>query len=377
MQVYLDNAASTKLHPEALEEMLPFLTNNFGNPSSIHAYGRKGKAAIENVRKKIAEQLHAKSTEIYFCSSGTEANNIALKLAVSNLGVKRIITSKVEHKCVLNTAEFLEESTSIKLEFVELDNLGRCKLDKLEQLLSQSNEKTLVSLMHIQNELGTINPIDSIADLCETYGAYFHSDTVQSIGHYPVDLSQTKIHFLSASAHKFHGPLGVGFMYVRENIPLKTWLHGGGHERNLRSSTENVPGIIGMGKALSLSTEQMVSDEAYIKQRNNQLKEGLQAIHSGLKFNQIPDATSYRILSVSFPAELLGDMFNFKLDLAGIAVSAGSACSSGAAKASPVIEYLNLHPNDTTIRFSFSIFTSEEEIEYVLSFFNKELNKHS
>lgn len=373
MQVYLDNAASTKLHPEALEEMLPFLKDNFGNPSSIHAYGRKGKAAIENIRKQIAKQLQAKSTEIYFCSSGTEANNMALKLAVQDLAVERIITSKVEHKCVLQTATYLEQHAKVDLEFVALDALGRCQLNDLEQKLQASSKKTLVSLMHIQNELGTINPIQEIAELCQQYEAYFHSDTVQSIGHYPIDLSQTPIHFLSASAHKFHGPLGAGFLFVRENIPLTTWLHGGGHERNLRSSTENVPGIVGMGRALSLATANLTKDEAYIKNLHEQLKNGLAQIHSGIRFNQIPDASSYRILSVSFPDKILGDMFSFQLDLAGIAVSAGSACSSGASKISSVIEYLNLHPDATTIRFSFSIFTTEEEIDYVLDFFNKEI----
>lgn len=373
MQVYLDNAASTKLHPEALEEMLPFLKDTFGNPSSIHAYGRKGKAAIENIRKQIAKQLQAKSTEIYFCSSGTEANNMALKLAVQDLGVERIITSKVEHKCVLQTATYLEQHAKVDLEFVALDALGRCQLNDLEQKLQASSKKTLVSLMHIQNELGTINPIQEIAELCQQYEAYFHSDTVQSIGHYPIDLSQTPIHFLSASAHKFHGPLGAGFLFVRENIPLTTWLHGGGHERNLRSSTENVPGIVGMGRALSLATANLTKDEAYIKKLHEQLKNGLAQIHSGIQFNQIPDACSYRILSVSFPDKILGDMFSFQLDLAGIAVSAGSACSSGASKISPVIEYLNLHPDSTTIRFSFSIFTTEVEIDYVLDFFNKEI----
>ena len=375
MKAYLDNAASTQVHPEVLEEMLPFLSENFGNPSSLHAFGRKGKAAIENVRKNIASYLNCKSTEIYYCSSGTEANNMALKLAVSNLGVERIITSKIEHKCVLNTAEFLNESANISVDFVELEQLGRCKLDHLENLLKKSNKKTLVSLMHIQNELGTINPIQEIGMLCEQYDAYFHSDTVQSIGHYPIDLTHTKIDFLSASAHKFHGPLGAGFLYVRENIPLKTWLHGGGHERNLRSGTENVPGIVGMGKALSLANENMAKDESQITKLNNQLKTGLQSIHSSIKFNQHESFTSHRILSVSIPSGLLDDMFSFKLDLAGIAVSAGSACSSGSAKASPVIEYLNLHPNDTTIRFSFSIFTSTKDIEYVISFFKKNILK--
>lgn len=373
MHVYLDNAASTPLHPEAFKAMLPYLSTQFGNPSSIHSYGRKQKAAIENARKSIAKLIGAKSSEIFFCASGSEAVNIALKLAVQDLGVQRIITTEIEHKCVLNTAKFLNEVHGVQLDFVKIDNLGFVDLEDLKRLLQNETKLTLVSLMHIQNELGSINDLISIGDLCARNKALFHSDTVQSIGHYPFDVKEFQLDFISASAHKFNGPLGSGFLYKKSDLALSTWLHGGGHERNLRSSTENTAGIVGMEKALTLAYNHLDKDIEQISKLKIRLKNGLNKIHKNIKFNDLGNKTSYTILSVSIPNHLINDTFGIQLDMAGIAVSAGSACSSGAAKISDVIDHLNLHPDYSTIRFSFSVFTTKEEIDYTLEFFKKEL----
>tara|TARA_B110000483_G_scaffold26049_1_gene31068 strand:+ start:20519 stop:21652 length:1134 start_codon:yes stop_codon:yes gene_type:complete len=373
MQIYLDHAASSPLHPKALKAMMPYLGLSYGNPSSVHSFGRKQKAAIENVRKSIANHLGAKSSEIYFCSSGTEANNIALKLAVQDLNVERIITSHVEHKCVLNTAKFLKNQHNIEVEYLDLGIYGQVDLNHLEKLLLKSNKKTLVSIMHIQNELGSINNIDRIGELCKQSDAFFHSDTVQSIGHYSLNLENLNISFLSASAHKFNGPLGIGFLYKKSTIALSPWLHGGGHERNLRSSTENVPGIVGMGEALKIAYANLEKDKAQINKIKTQLKNGLLAIHKEILFNEIPEETTYTILSCSIPNRLINDTFTIQLDMAGISVSTGSACSSGAVKGSNVLEFLNLNTDYSTFRFSFSTFTKSGEIDYVLDFFREEL----
>ena len=371
MKVYLDNAASSRLHPEVLDAMLPYLTSNFGNPSSIHSFGKSNRAAIEFARKKIAQQFNVKANEIYFCASGTEANNIALKLAVSDLQVTRIITSKVEHKCVLNTAKYLEDTKGVELVYVNTNKFGKVDLVHLESLLKASPAKTLISLMHIQNELGAINDIVVIGQLSRNYNAYFHSDTVQSIGHYPIDFEAANLDFVSASAHKFNGPLGVGFLFKRNGITLHPWLHGGGHERNLRSSTENVPGIIGMSKALTLCYQNLDQDRMHMSALKNRLKEGLQTLFEQIRFNEATEDSSYTILSVSFPSDAFQDTFLIEMDLSGIAVSAGSACSSGAATASQVLMNLNYDLSLNTLRFSFSKFNTFEEIDYVLDFFKK------
>ncbi len=373
MEIYLDHAASSPLHPKALKAMMPYLALSYGNPSSVHSFGRKQKAAIENTRKSIANHLGAKSSEIYFCASGTEANNIVLKLAVQDLNVERIITSHVEHKCVLNTVKFLKDQHSIEVEYLDLGIYGQVDLKHLEKLLIKSKKKTLVSIMHIQNELGSINDIDRIGDLCKQSDALFHSDTVQSIGHYPFNLENLNISFLSASAHKFNGPLGIGFLYKKSTIALSSWLHGGGHERNLRSSTENVPGIVGMGEALNIAYANLEKDKAQLTEIKSQLKNGLRAIQKEILFNEIPDESTYTILSCSIPNKLINDIFTIQLDMAGIAVSTGSACSSGAVKNSDIIEFLNLNADYSTFRFSFSTLTTSKEINYVLDFFRKEL----
>lgn len=370
MKVYLDNAASTRLHPEVLDKMMPYLSNTFGNPSSIHSFGRSNKAAIELARKQIAKQIEAKPNEIYFCASGTEANNLSLKLAVENLGVERIISSKVEHKCVLNVALYLEAEHQIQIDYVDLNHFGVADLSSLEILLKQSKVKTLVSLMHVQNELGSINNIEAIAKLCKENNALFHTDSVQGLGHLKYDLKNTPIDFLSASAHKFNGPLGIGFLYKRTGLELGTWLHGGGHEKNLRSSTENVAGIVGMAKALELANSNIESNTEHLKSLKNRLRTGLKEIVPGIEFNEAENSLA-KILSATFPSVIANDTFLIQLDMAGIAISGGSACSSGAAKKSLVLETLNFDKDKTTVRFSFSTFNTIEEIDYVLNYFKK------
>jgi cysteine desulfurase len=375
MKVYFDNAASTPMHPQVLEAMLPYLTHSYGNPSSIHAFGRGNKSAIELARKKIAALLKVTANEIYFCASGSEANNMALKLAVENLGVTRMISTKIEHKCVANSLVYLQEKYAIELVYLPCNEFGQISIDELEQVLQASPKKTLVSLMHIQNELGTMIDLQEIGDLCKKHEAFFHSDTVQSIGSYPLDFSSTNIDFFSASAHKFHGPLGVGFLYNKHKQSLGTWLHGGGHEKNLRSSTENVPGIVGMAKALDLSYENHSIEMEYIVSLKNSLKLGLKHSVPNIQFNEVEGESTYKILSATFPPNFLDDTFFILLDLAGIAVSGGSACASGARKASPILEILGFPLDTTTIRFSFSNLNTKEELEYVNNFFKNYVNK--
>ena len=370
MKVYLDNAASSRLRPEVLETMLPYLSNTFGNPSSTHSFGRTSKAAIELARKTIAKHIGASPSEIYFCSSGTEANNLALKLAVENLGVERIITSKIEHKCVLNTCKYLNQFHNIELEYVNLDSLGEADLIDLENKLKTSSKKTLVSLMHVQNELGTINDLKKIALICKNNQAIFHSDTVQSIGHLLINVKEQPVDFLVASAHKFNGPLGAGFLYKKNGLNIGTWLHGGGHEKNLRSSTENVAGIVGMAKAIDLAYLNLDKDQAHVSSLKTYFKQELAANFNNISFNEAKNGV-YTILSVTIPSTMANDTLMIKLDMAGIAVSGGSACASGALKVSPVLEALNFDKESATLRFSFAYFNTKEEVDYVLNFFKK------
>jgi len=370
MKVYLDNAASSKLRAEVLDEMLPYLTNTFGNPSSTHSFGRRNKAAIELSRKKIAKNLRVNPNEIFFCSSGTEANNLILQLTVENLGIERIISSPIEHKCVLNTCKYLNQNKLVDLDYVQLDNLGEVNYPHLEELLQNSTKKTLVSLMHVQNELGTINDITKISRICKENDALFHSDTVQSVGHLHLHLKEIGVDFISASAHKFNGPLGIGFLYKNSKHNIGTWLHGGGHEKNLRSSTENVAGIIGLSQALEIAYNNLEKESKHIIELKEYLKAGLRQISSDITFNEAENNIP-TILSVTIPSTIANDTLMIKLDMEGIAVSGGSACSSGALKASPVLEILNFDKDVATIRFSFAYFNTKEEVDYVLNFFKK------
>lgn len=372
--IYLDNAATTKIDKEVLELMHISMQENFGNPSSTHQFGRKAKSAVETARKNIAKHFNVSASEIVFTAGGTEADNLILNNAVLNLGVQRIITTKIEHHAVLHTCEFLEKTHNIILDFVNVDEYGTIDLIHLEELLSDSNDKTLVSLMQINNEIGNILPVDEICTICKKFDALFHSDTVQVIGHYNINLKETPIDFITASAHKFHGPKGVGFAYFKKGFGILPMFLGGDQERGARSSTENVHSILGMEKALSIAIANLDKDKNHIESIKRYFISELKKLSKNIQFNGLSsdfDKSSYTILNVRFPLE--NSMLLFSLDMVGIAVSGGSACQSGSNKGSHVLSeiLLNDEVDKTSIRFSFSKFTTKEEIDFTL----KELGK--
>lgn len=368
MKVYLDNAATTPMAKEVIEEINPYLHTYFGNPSSTHSFGRKTKNAIEINRKKIANFIGAENNEIIFTSGGTEADNMAIRCAVTDLNVQRIITSKIEHHAVGHTVESLKESHNIELIYLETDKYGNPSIKQLKKLL-QETTKTLVSLMHANNEIGTLLPIEEVASLCSNYDhVFFHSDTVQTMGHYYFDVKKLKIDFLVCSAHKFHGPKGIGFLYVNKNLHLNPIITGGSQERNHRGGTENLYGIIGLGKAMELAFSDLVEHQKQISKLKNYLKEELLKIDSRIKFNGEIDKEKslYTVLSVRFPKDVCNSMLLFSLDIHGIASSGGSACSSGSNKGSHVLAELPDQENYQSVRFSFSRYNSIEEINYTL-----------
>ena len=364
--IYLDNAATTKIDEEVLQLMYSSMQENFGNPSSTHKIGRKAKSAVENARKNIAKYFNVTASEIVFTAGGTEADNLILNNAVLNLGVQRIVTSKIEHHAVLHVCEYLARTQNIQLDFVNVNEFGEIDLIHLEELLSDNDAKTLVSLMHINNEIGTILLVDEVSVICKKYDALFHSDTVQAIGHYSIDLKNTPIDFIVASAHKFHGPKGVGFAYFKKGFGILPMLLGGDQERGARSSTENVHSILGMEKALAIAYTNIEKDKNYIESLKQNFISQLKLISKNIEFNGLSSnfkKSSYTILNVRFPIK--DEMMLFSLDIAGIAVSGGSACQSGSNKGSHVLlEILKDNDvNNTSVRFSFSKFTTKEEID--------------
>ncbi len=367
-RIYFDNAATTALDKEVLEAMLPFLTEKFGNPSSIYSYGRETRMAIEKVRKNVAKLLNAKPGEIFFTSGGTESTNTAITAAIRDLGCKRIITSPIEHHATLHVSEFEQEIDHIKLEFVNLLPNGHVDLDSLEKLLAADDVPTLVSLMHANNEIGNLLDVETVGALCRKYKARFHCDTVQTVGHYPIDVKKFQADFINAAAHKFNGPKGVGLLYVNSNIHIRPFVHGGGQERNMRAGTENIYGIVGFGKALELAYEHYEEDSAYIQGLKTymatQLKENIQ----GVSFNGDWKGRSlYTVLNASFPKTDKSEMLLYSLDIAGICVSGGSACSAGASTGSHVIAAVNPNANQVPVRFSFSKNNTREEIDRVIA----------
>ncbi len=372
MKVYLDNAATTAIDPLVLEEMLPYLKEHYGNPSSIHAYGRKTKAAIEKGRKVIARYLNASTSEIVFTGSGTEASNMIIKGAVRDLGVTRIISSPLEHHCVLHSVESMA-AEGIKIEYMTPNQEGKFRFDELEELLRKSEEKTLVSLMHANNEIGTLLDLEKVSELCTASSAYFHSDTVQTIGYFPFDVQKLKIHFMSGSAHKFHGPKGTGFVYISSDIQIKPFIDGGAQERNMRAGTENVYGIIGMAKALELATEKLTENRRYVLGLKQHMIEKLKTQIPGIDFNGdlSENGSNYKVLSVSLPPNEKAELTLFNLDMAGIAASGGSACTSGSEKGSHVLEGIKADPKRKSVRFSFSKFNTKEEIDYTVDVLKK------
>ncbi|MEC7936640.1 MAG: cysteine desulfurase family protein [Bacteroidota bacterium] len=368
MKVYLDNAATTPIASEVIEEIQPYLNNYFGNPSSTHAFGRKTKNAIEINRKKIADLIQAKNNEIIFTSGGTEADNMALRCAVFDLNVKRIITTKIEHHAVLHTAECLRDQQNVEVIFLATDHNGNPDLVQLESILNDK-VNTLVTLMHANNEIGTLLPIKKVASICAKHKhVYFHSDTVQTMGHYTFNLSETPIDFLTCSAHKLHGPKGVGFLYVNQKISLNPLITGGSQERKNRGGTENLYGIVGLGKAMEMAYENLTSHQKHIQGLKSFMKEELEKIDQRINFNgeTSPEKSLYTVLNVCFPADVCNSMLLFSLDIHGIAASGGSACSSGSNQGSHVLAELPHQENCQSVRFSFSRFNTQEDVEFTI-----------
>ncbi len=379
MRVYFDNAATTPIAPEVIEAMSQAMRTMYGNPSSIHADGRVVRTAIEEARKTVAKCIQAGIGEIFFTSGGTESNNMVLKNAVRDLGVRRIITSPIEHHCVLHTLESLQKMTDIQVDFVEIDEKGRINLENLRLLLSknndsseatspQSNGKILVSLMHSNNEIGTMINLDEISKICEEFNAFFHSDTVQTMGYFPIDVQKTKIHFLTGAAHKFHGSKGVGFVYINSDVTLHPFIDGGSQERNMRGGTENTSGIIGLALALKMAYEDMYDRQDEIIGIRNYLKNSLLDTFEDIQFigDNTEGAYHYKVLNVSFPSSMKSEFLLFNLDIAGISASGGSACSSGAEGGSHVLDALDIDPSRKCIRFSFSHYNTLDEVNYVI-----------
>ena len=367
MRVYFDNAATTNIDERVVEAMIPYLKEMFGNPSSIHSYGRETRTAIENARKIIAEVLKVSPSEIFFTSGGTEANNHALNCSVRDLGVTTIISSKIEHHCIGYTMDALEKYQGVTLKYVNLLDKGIIDYDHLEELLKETEGKYLVSLMHANNEIGNLLNLKKVSALCEEHGAYFHTDTVQTIGHYYFDLQKTKIHFISGSAHKFHGPKGTGFLYINPEIKIGPLIYGVTQERNMRAGTENIYGIVGLGKAVELSYTDLTKEQEYVQGLKTRMIEKLKSEITGVGFNGDYDGKSnFRVLNVSLPKHKASEMFLMNLDIAGIACSAGSACTSGADAGSHVLEYIGADMKRPAIRFSFSRFNTSEEIDFVV-----------
>jgi cysteine desulfurase len=367
MRVYLDNAATTPIAPEVVEAMLPVLKDGFGNPSSTHFYGRQTKALIETSRRTVSKLLNCQASEIIFTSGGTEADNMALYSSVNQLGVKHIITSSIEHHAIGHTAEAIQKAGLARVSYVKIDENGTVDLADLERLL-ETEDKTLVSLMHANNEIATLLPISEVSALCRKFNAYFHSDTVQTMGHYAFDLKELDIDFITCAAHKFHGPKGIGFLYVNKNVKAEALIHGGAQERGLRGGTENVYGIVGLAKAMELAYDDLEAHHQHVQGLKSYMIDQLKSIFSDISFHgqTEPAKALYTVLNVCFPRTEKAGMLLFTLDLKGVAVSGGSACSSGAAKGSHVLEGINADMTRPNVRFSFSRFTTKEEIDFAL-----------
>lgn len=366
MKVYLDNAATTKLDEKVLEAMLPYMTEEYGNPSSIHAFGRKTRSAIEGARKTVAKLLNVTPAELFFTSGGTEADNMAINQTIHTLGIKHAITSKIEHHAVEHTLQVLEKEGKIKLSWVNVDAKGNVDLNHLEELL-KTNDRSFVSLMHANNEIGTLLPLKEVGEICAKYNAIFHSDTVQTMGHFPMDLQTINVHFVTCAAHKFHGPKGVGFLYVNHAIKIQPMIHGGAQERNMRGGTENTQGIIGLAKALEMCYADMNEHIAHIKGLKNYMKEQLEKEIKGIEFNgETGDNSLYTVLNCRFPAHPDAEMLLFNLDIAGIAASGGSACSSGSNQGSHVLRGIGADMSRASVRFSFCKYTTKAEIDYTV-----------
>jgi cysteine desulfurase len=367
-RIYFDNAATTALDKEVLDAMLPYMTTHFGNPSSIYSYGRESRLAIETARKTVAKLLNAHPGEIFFTSGGTESNNTAILSAIRDLGCTHIITSPIEHHAVLHTVEYYDQSKQVTSSYVKLLPDGHIDLEDLEnQLAAHKEQRCLVTLMHANNEIGNLLPIKAVGNLCLKYNAIFHSDCVQTVGHYPVDLKKIPVHFISAAGHKFHGPKGVGLLYVNDTITIKPFIFGGGQERNMRAGTENLYGIVGFAKALELSMANHEKDSQYIQSLKTYMTGQLKSNFSGIEFNGDQEGKClYTVLNVGFPWTEKSEMILFNLDINHVCVSGGSACSSGADVGSHVIRAIKKDSKLVPVRFSFSKYNTKDEVDAVI-----------
>lgn len=368
MKVYLDNSATTRIDTRVFEAMTPYLTEVYGNPSSIHSHGREARATVERCRKTIAGLLNTSPSEIFFTSGGTEADNTAIVSTVRSLGLKTVISSKLEHHAVLHTLEALSASGEIEVHYVDVNDMGDLDYDHLEQLLSQY-PTSLVTLMHVNNEIGNINDIERICSLVKESGAVFHSDTVQSMGKMSFDLQALNIDFLVGAAHKFHGPKGVGFLYINHNSKIQPFIYGGAQERNMRGGTENLAGIVGLSKAMEIAYEDLEVNQKNVASLKALMIKLLEEKVSGVSFNGRSgdmDKSLFSVLNVGVPESDENDMLLFNLDIKGVSVSGGSACASGSSIGSHVLTSINSNPSRGAIRFSFSKFTTEEEVRYAV-----------
>jgi cysteine desulfurase len=366
-RIYFDNAATTALDKDVLEAMLPYMTTHFGNPSSIYSYGRETRLAIETSRKTVARLLNAHPGEIFFTSGGTESNNTAISAAIHDLGCRHIISSPIEHHAVLHTVEHYG-SGDVSLSFVKLLANGHVDLEDLEQQLASHEERCLVTLMHGNNEIGNLLDINAVGNLCKKYNAIFHSDCVQTVGHYPLDLRNTPVHFISGSGHKFHGPKGVGILYINDNVKIHPFIFGGAQERNMRAGTENVYGIVGFAKALEMAMNNFEKDSRYIQSLKTYMIEQLRNNVKCVSFNgDVEGRSLYTVLSTGLCKTEKSEMILFNLDINHICASGGSACTSGADQGSHVIHAINNNPNLVTVRFSFCKHNTKEEIDRVIS----------
>ena len=366
-KIYLDNAATTALDSEVFEVMSDCMKTVYGNPSSSHSFGRKSRSLIETSRRNIAKLLNADPSEFFFTSGGTEADNMAIRGAVHDAGVKHIITSKIEHPAVINTVAHLLRKKKITVDYVNINTLGVVDLIHLEELLAKNNN-VLVSLMHGNNEIGNLLDLEKVSQLCVQYNALFHSDTVQTVGHYEFDLEKIKIDFLTCSAHKFHGPKGVGFLYINKEVNITPLIYGGSQERNMRGGTECVYGIVGLSKAMEVAYRDLKIHRQHIESLKSTMVKKLKKKIPFITFNGMSDDFNnslYTVLSVSFPKDDYASLLLFNLDLLGISCSGGSACSSGNVTQSHVISEINTQ-DGPVVRFSFGKFNTLKEIEFTV-----------
>jgi cysteine desulfurase len=365
-RIYLDNAATTPIHPEVVDEMIPFLREKFGNPSSIYSFGRETRMAIEQARKSVALHIGASPSEVFFTSGGTESSNASIKGVVEDLGVTHIISSAIEHHATLHSVEYLAQAGKVHLDFVNLLEEGVLDYNHLEELLQSGKGKTLVTLMHANNEIGNLLDAERVGALCKKYNAFFHCDAVQTLAHYPLDVKKMGVHFLSGAGHKFHGPKGIGILYMSKESILKPIIHGGSQERNLRAGTENVASVVGFAKALDIAVMNYDNDRNYISELKTYMVDSIKKELPNVIINGDFDNSLYTVLNVCIPNTPKAEMLIMNFDIKGICVSGGSACSSGAESVSHVIKAIRGNADVIPIRFSFNKWNTMEEIDFVL-----------